>query len=455
MKKLILIFVLLVPACFGQFAWTDQSPAGVSDDIWCVKYANENFVAVTGKGRVLTSTDGTSWSVQTLNANTWLVSVTYGGGLWVVVGEGGIIYYSADLKSWTAAKAVTTSKLNGVAYVNKTYVAVGEGGVIATSSDAQNWTLRTSGTTNFLHGVASDYPANSSIYATGAKGTILRSSDFGVTWSNASNDFYFFPPSNGLNTLSDDIEVAEYGPYFNGTSGSRRIGVAGSNGLAWARTGLSSDVPQNLPSAPVFRGLTYGAKNWVVAGDRGIIYTSPDGAKWTQRFSGDSPATVSTDTLLSIAYAETLQKFVAVGGNGRILVSSAPATTFINVATRGTVVPSDPLIGGFVISGTAQKNVLIRAVGPTLSSFGVTAALADPVLTVYDSRNVIVATNSSWGTNSNVTALVSATLRSGFPLTAGSKDCALYLTLAPGSYTAIIRSASNATGTVLFEAYAN
>jgi len=450
MKKLILIFILLVPACFGQFAWTDQSPAGVSDDIWCVKYANENFVAVTNKGRVLTSTDGSSWSVQTLNANTWLVSVTYGGGLWVVVGEGGIIYYSADLRTWTAARAVTTSRLNGVAYVNRTYIAVGEAGVIATSSDAQNWTLRSSGTTEFLHGIASDFPSNSVTYATGGKGTILRSTDFGITWSNGSSDFQFNPTRN---SLTDDIEIAEYGPFFNGTSGSRRIAIAGSNGLVWARG--NPDVPQNLPSAPVFRGLTYGASNWVVAGDRGIIYTSPDGSKWTQRFSGDSPSTVSTDTVLSIAYAETLQKFVAVGGRGRVLVSSAPPTTVINVATRGTVVPSDPLIGGFVISGTSQKNVLIRAVGPTLSAFGVTAALADPVLTVFDSRNVIVATNSSWGTNANVTALVSATLRSAFPLPAGSRDAALYLTLAPGSYTAIVRSASNATGTVLFEAYAN
>jgi hypothetical protein len=454
MKKIVLAFLISVQACFGQFAWTDQSPAGVSDDIWCIKYANENFVAVTGKGRVLTSTDGSSWSVQTLNANTWLVSVTYGGGLWVVVGEGGIIYYSADLKSWTAARAVTTSRLNGVSYVNKTYVAVGEGGVIATSSDAQNWTLRASGTTNFLHGIASDYPSSSAIYATGGNGTILRSFDFGLTWSDGSGDLSWFVSGQGSLRLTDNIEVAEYGPYFNGTSGSRRIAVAGSNGLAWARTGNSGDVPQKLSGAPVFRGLIYGAANWVVAGERGTIYTSSDGVKWTQRFSGDSPSTVTTETILSVTYAETLQKFVAVGTNGRVLVSSAPATTVINVATRGTVVPADPLIGGFVISGTAQKNVLIRAVGPTLSAFGVPTALADPVLTVYDSRNVVVATNSSWGTNSNLNALVSATLRSGFALTAGSKDAALYLTLAPGSYTAVVRSASNTTGTVLFEAYA-
>jgi hypothetical protein len=172
MKKYILSLLLSISPLLGQFSWTDQSPAGVSDDIWFVKYANENFVAVTGKGRVLTSSDGSSWAVQTLNQNTWLLSVTYGGGLWVVVGDNGSIYYSADLKSWTAARAVTTSRLNGVAYINRTYIAVGESGVIATSADAQNWTLRSSGTTNYLRGIASDFPSDSSIYVTGGNGTV-------------------------------------------------------------------------------------------------------------------------------------------------------------------------------------------------------------------------------------------------------------------------------------------
>jgi hypothetical protein len=210
-----------------------------------------------------------------------------------------------------------------------------------------------------------------------------------------------------------------------------------------------------LSGAPTFRGLVYGANQWVAGGTGGTIYTSPDGGRWTQRFSGDSPSNVSTDSVLSITYAEALQKFVAVGGNGRVLVSSAPATTFVNVSTRGVVVPNDPVIGGFVISGTAQKNILIRAVGPTLLQFGVTTALSDPVLTVYDSRGAVVATNTGWGTNTNLTALAAATLRNGFPLAAASKDSALYLTLPPGSYTAMIRSASNGTGTVLFEAYSN
>jgi photosystem II stability/assembly factor-like uncharacterized protein len=219
-----MLLALATPLCFGQVTWTDQSPAGVSEDIWCVTYGDEQFVAVTGKGRVLTSADGSSWSVQTLSLDKWLTSVTYGGGLWVVVGESGAIYYSADLRTWALARSVTSSRLNGVAYVNRTFIAVGEGGVIATSTDAQSWTLRNSGTTNFLRGIASNYPfktftlrgteVGSHIVVSGARGTILTSTDFGVTWLR-----------NNALTVLEDLEVAA-----TGGANSSTVGVAGSSG---------------------------------------------------------------------------------------------------------------------------------------------------------------------------------------------------------------------------------
>jgi hypothetical protein len=93
---IVLLLAFATPLCFGQITWTDQSSAGVSEDIWCVTYGDEQFVAVTGKGRVLTSADGSSWSVQTLSLDKWLTSVTYGGGLWVVVGKGGAQGSPAD-----------------------------------------------------------------------------------------------------------------------------------------------------------------------------------------------------------------------------------------------------------------------------------------------------------------------------------------------------------------------
>ncbi len=406
MKKFFVGFLLLSSVTFGQFSWTNQRPAGVGDDIWCVTFANNTFVAVTGSGKVLTSADGLTWSVQTIAQNTWLVSVTYGAGLWVVVGDKGTIFYSADLQTWSAAKAVTSSKLNGVAYSGKTFLAVGEQGVIATSSDAQNWTLRNSGTTNFLHGIIASTSSVSngtvqpsptvvsSFSVTGGNGTIVQSVDDGVTWNTTSaNGIVSFsvPTNQGLEAIAQirstgdansGQAVAVGGGGFIATFGMTQQPIF-HGALPLQLTSLQSS--RTVQPAAILRGLTYGASVYVAAGEQGTIFTSPDGANWTQRFSGDSPASLSTSTLLSVTYAPTLQRFVATGTNGTILVSNAAPSTLLNVATRGTVTTGDPLIGGFVITGTAPKNVLIRSIGPTLSAFAVSKPLADPVLTIYDS----------------------------------------------------------------------
>ncbi len=449
MKKPLLSILLAISpitTLFAQLSWTNESPSGLSDDIWCVQYANDTFVAVTGKGKVLSSTDGSSWTTQTISQGTWMVSVAYGLDLWVAVGENGSVFYSADLKQWNSSRAFTTSRLNGVAFTGKTFIAVGEGGVIATSTNAQAWTVAKSGTTNFLHGILA---LSGQTIVTGGKGTILQSRDDGITWGDYRN-------SLGGYGITSDIEVIA----SSGVATSQQPNgvLAGSAGLVstfrWSGgSAYGTGSTQNLKPPVIFRGLVYGGDTWVAVGENGSLFTSKDAAKWTQRYTGDGPDSVTNATFLSAAYSSTLSKFVIVGTGGTILTSSSPPTSFVNVATRGTVLTSDPLIGGFVISGNAEKKVLIRGVGPTLGQFGVGNVLSDPVITLYDKNNKVVATNAGWTTNSNLTTLVAATLRCTFPLAANSKDAALYVTLAAGSYTVVVTSTSKSTGTVLFEAY--
>jgi hypothetical protein len=122
------------------------------------------------------------------------------------------------------------------------------------------------------------------------------------------------------------------------------------------------------------------------------------------------------------------------------------------------------VIAGFVISGSSTKSLLIRGVGPGLANYGVTTgALADPVLTVYNSSGTIVAQNFNWGTQIVASPsqpavgsadLVAAALNGGaFALTAGSSDTALIANLSPGSYSVVVSSASNGTGIALAEVY--
>lgn len=121
-----------------------------------------------------------------------------------------------------------------------------------------------------------------------------------------------------------------------------------------------------------------------------------------------------------------------------------------NISTRGQVGPdANNLFGGFVVAG-APKTVLVRAVGPGLAAFGVPGTLVAPKLTVFDSRNTVVATAESWNAaDASTFASVGA-----FPLPANSKDAALVLTLQPGAYTAQISGVgAQNTGVALLEVY--
>ena len=139
------------------------------------------------------------------------------------------------------------------------------------------------------------------------------------------------------------------------------------------------------------------------------------------------------------------------------------AASLVNISTRGTIDSGEgALIGGFVVSGNTLTRVLVRGVGPALETFGVTGVVADPVLRIYQGSN-LVAQNDNWETPLPVTAARSAASGAqvsaaagrvgafGFP--AGSKDAAVVIVLAPGSYTAEVTGANGTSGSGLLEIY--
>ena len=142
--------------------------------------------------------------------------------------------------------------------------------------------------------------------------------------------------------------------------------------------------------------------------------------------------------------AELLPVITTAGNGGQLA----------NLSCRAQVGTGDGvIIPGFVLSGTAPRTVLVRAVGPGLAAFGVAGALADPTITVFRG-DAVIATNDNWQTQTNPQAVATAAVTTGaFALTAGSRDSALVLTLEPGAYTFRVAGVGNATGVALVEVY--
>jgi hypothetical protein len=123
---------------------------------------------------------------------------------------------------------------------------------------------------------------------------------------------------------------------------------------------------------------------------------------------------------------------------------SSPPKTLLNVSTRmRTQAGNDALIGGFIIQGAEAKRIVLRALGPTLPLNG---RLADPVLQLYDSAGVLAAENDNWNAHR------AEVLGTRIP-PADEREAALAVTLEPGSYTAVVRSATAASGVALVEVY--
>jgi hypothetical protein len=120
-----------------------------------------------------------------------------------------------------------------------------------------------------------------------------------------------------------------------------------------------------------------------------------------------------------------------------------------NISTRLTVQTGENvLIGGFIIAGSGPKQVVIRAIGPSLGIAGVPNPLQDPVLELHGGpNNEIIASNDDWQSAPNAADIPPALRPSD------THESAILMTLQPGSYTAIVSGSSSTSGTGLVEVY--
>jgi hypothetical protein len=111
---------------------------------------------------------------------------------------------------------------------------------------------------------------------------------------------------------------------------------------------------------------------------------------------------------------------------------------------------SNVLIGGFIITGNAPKNVVARGIGPSLANFGISDVLADPTLELHAANGTLIAQNDNWQDDPAQAAQLTALgLGLGDP-----KESGILATLSPdASYTAILAGKDGGTGVGLVEIY--
>lgn len=145
--------------------------------------------------------------------------------------------------------------------------------------------------------------------------------------------------------------------------------------------------------------------------------------------------------------------FIATYSDNHLVLSNFEAHSpdqLLNISTRGEVLTGSSVrIGGFIITGTDPKKVIIRGMGPSLSSYGLTNVLADPTLELYDNNQAIITTNDNWQDDANQKALIEA---SGFK-PGNDLESAIIITLQPGAYSAVLQGKNGGTGIGLVEVY--
>jgi hypothetical protein len=280
-----------------NWIWANPSPQG--NALHGVTWHVGQFVAVGENGTVLTSPDGSDWTIRSSNTSKTLASIVWHGSQFVAAGEDGTVLTSADGVAWTKRPSGTNAFLNSLAENGAGLVAVGDDGAILTSEDAVTWTARNSTTTDNLHAAA----WNGSLFvAVGgslddfSSATVLTSPD-GIAWTPrdpVSARCLFALAWNGNQWMAV------------GSSGAQ---LTSPDGLTWKLGNTGSGVTQ--------RGLSRNGTAFIAVGQFGTILTSGNGEMWTDR----SSVAVTANDLF--ATAGDGSQSVAAGAKGTLLSSTA------------------------------------------------------------------------------------------------------------------------------------
>ena len=266
---------------------------------------------------------------------------------------------------------------------------------------------------------------------------------------------------NGLPDLNFPTQITRQ----DGTTATLSSALMANDGTVWTVNPLARFTPTDVATVtvnPTDRFVNVGRDTTFFVG---LGTRHPATYQWLFNGTPIAGATLPYLALTAVTPSQGGDYSVRVAVDGQTLTSGAGTLTvlggtvrLVNFSARAYVGPNDAPVAGFVIAGGGNaRDWLLRAMGPTLVRFGVTSALSDPDLTLFDGTSELAHDHGS----ANNPAITEVVGRVGafpayvpFPAPFGTtNESALVRTLSPGAYTASATSAGGNSGTVLLEVY--
>jgi hypothetical protein len=364
--------------------------------------------------------------------------------------------------------APVTTATNGTYKFSWTPTAAGSYTLTAKATDDAGATTTSAPVTITVDPAATGGGGSNTVYR-GDYGSSTEAGHFalGVNRNGRGTFVAFSTSPTGKIYLWTDIPVNADGTFTatdaNGVKVAGQIGTTGVVGTFGDKTFIGPITVGSNTALILFGTLTGNANSSVIAlvgADNGITLYATSG---TNRDAGvGTIGTAGTYTFTTpnggsfsgivTSSTNVVSGSVSGGTSGSFVLKEVPSR-LINLSTRALAGTSErTLIAGFMVSGSGTKPLLVRAVGPTLTNFGVANPLTNPTLTVVKtSNNATQASNDDWSDSATLRGLAAQV--GAFPLNASSKDSALQVSLAPGMYSAIVGGASTTPAAAMIELY--
>ncbi len=225
---------------------------------------------------------------------------------------------------------------------------------------------------------------------------------------------------------STTVAAGYYQGSLSGRIGSRLVGIVSANGVIFVSgtdTNFSDVGSGTVSDSGSFRFTTN-------AGNTFSGTVNPTSGLMTGSISGATSASFTGALATGGTYSDGVLK---------------------GLSTRGFVgTGANVMIAGFIVNGTVAKQIVVRGMGPSLASAGVSGVLADPTLAIFNSANVSIASNNDWNDTPANRALMAGV---GLAAPGSARESFAVATLAPGAYTVQLSGVSSGTGVGLVEIY--